>query len=115
MNKTQLYQTNLCKEILILSQRIQCTLDTMSFDTRVFYAPFKPEHMIKPKYKFSRKWYVADFHAQNYDDVRQWCKEQFGPEPKFPDAWSRWQHRYEHQIFFRDEKDYVLFLLRWGV
>ncbi len=66
------------------------------------------------KYKFSRNWYIADFDDANYKEVRAWCTEQFGPEPKFPDAWSRWQHRYAHQIHFRDEKDYNWFVLRWG-
>ena len=68
----------------------------------------------QPKYKFSRKWYIADISDADYHDVRAWCTEQFGPEDKFPNAWSRWQHRYEHQIFLRDEKDYNWFVLRWG-
>ena len=73
-------------------------------------ASFKPE----PKYKFSRDWYIAEISTNDYDEVRAWCTEQFGPEDKFPNAWSRWQHRYEHQIFLRDEKDYNWFVLRWG-
>ncbi len=66
------------------------------------------------KYKFSRNWYVADFDTANYDEVRTWCKKQFGEEDKFPTAWSRWQHRHEDQIYFRDERDYNWFILRWG-
>jgi hypothetical protein len=73
-------------------------------------ASFKPQS----KYKFSRKWYIADISDADYHDVRAWCTEQFGPEDKFPNAWSRWQHRYEHQIFIRDAKDYNWFVLRWG-
>ena len=74
----------------------------------------------KPKYNFSRDWYVADFGYEDYDDVRAWCAEQFGPDPELPDAWnrwpidSRWQHRYAQQIHFRDEKDYAWFMLRWS-
>ena len=74
----------------------------------------------KPKYNLSRNWYVADFGHEDYDDVRAWCAEQFGPEPDPPDAWSRWpidsrwQHRYEQKIHFRDEKDYAWFMLRWS-
>jgi hypothetical protein len=67
-----------------------------------------------PKYKFSREWYIANFDTEHYYEVREWCAEQFGSEPKFPDAWSRWQHRYEDQIHFRDEKDYHWFMLKWG-
>jgi len=69
----------------------------------------------KPKYKFSRaKWYVAEFNIKDYTDVVHWCTQHFGPHPKNPDAWSRWVHKYEDKIHFRDEKDYVLFCLRWS-
>lgn len=68
----------------------------------------------KSKYEFSRKWFVADFDPTYYFEVEEWCKQQFGPHPKYPDAWSRWVHTYEDQIHFRDEKDYVLFCLRWS-
>jgi predicted phage tail protein len=68
------------------------------------------------KYKFSRaKWYIAEFDATFYDEVDEWCAKQFGKHDKRPDAWSRWWHRYESSIHFRDEKDYLMFLLRWGV
>lgn len=73
--------------------------------------------LIQPqsKYKFSRaNWYVADFDPKYYYEVRKWCEQQFGPEPKNPDAWSRWIHKYEDKIHFRDEKDYILFTLRWS-
>lgn len=67
------------------------------------------------KYKFSRaKWYVVEFDEKNYSAVDQWCAEHFGPHPKRPDAWSRWWHRYETSIHFRDEDDAVLFKLTWG-
>ena len=69
-----------------------------------------------PKYKFSRaKWYEAEFDDKYYFEVDEWCTEQFGPHPKNPDAWCRWFHRDTYRIHFRDEKDYVLFCLRWGV
>ena len=67
------------------------------------------------KYKFSRKWYQAHFDSQYYFEVDAWCSQQFGPHPARPDAWSRWWHKFEDSILFRDEKDYTLFLLRWGV
>jgi hypothetical protein len=84
------YSNNLCKEIVL---------------------PMKPA----PKYKFSRaKWYEADYDWVHYDEVREWCTKQFGPHPTQQDAWSRWDHRYEGKIYFRDEKDYHWFILRWG-
>jgi hypothetical protein len=67
------------------------------------------------KYRFSRaNWYVAEFNIDDYTDVVHWCREQFGPHPCKPDAWSRWYHKYEDKIHFRDEKDYNWFMLRWG-
>jgi hypothetical protein len=85
-----LYYSNLCKEILL---------------------SMKPA----PKYKFSRaKWYEADYDWIHYGEVCKWCTEQFGPHPTQQDAWSRWGHRYEGRIYFRDEQDYLLFLLRWS-
>jgi len=86
----KIYGTNLCKEIFL---------------------PMKPA----PKYKFSRaKWYEADYDWIHYDEVRKWCTEQFGPHPTQHDAWSRWDHRYEGRIYFRDQKDYNWFVLRWS-
>ncbi len=67
------------------------------------------------KYKFSRaRWYIADFEEKNAWEVEAWCTEHFGPQDKFPGAWSRWQHMYQSQIHFRDEKDYAWFVLRWS-
>ena len=85
----KLWNDNLCKEIFL---------------------PMKPA----PKYKFSRsKWYTAEYDWRDFDGVWKWCEEQFGPHPKNPDAWSRWRHSYADTIRFRDEKDYLLFVLRW--
>jgi hypothetical protein len=84
------FQNNLCKEIML---------------------PMKPE----PKYKFSRaNWYVADYNWIHQGEVYEWCTQQFGPHPTQHDAWSRWDHRYEGKIYFRDAKDYEWFLLRWS-
>lgn len=66
------------------------------------------------KYKFSRKWYIAEFNEKYYNEVDEWCAKQFGKHDKRPDAWSRWWHKYELSIHFRDEKDYILFVLRWS-
>lgn len=107
MNKHQIYQTNLCREILLSAQQIQCTLDATG---GILYVPY-----ISPKYKFSRaNWYQAEFDVKYYEEVEEWCEQQFGPHPKNPDAWSRWWHKFEESILFRDEKDYVLFVLRWS-
>ena len=64
--------------------------------------------------KFSRNWYQAEFDDRHYFEVDAWCEQHFGPHPKNPDAWSRWWHKFEDSILFRDEKDYVLFVLRWS-
>jgi hypothetical protein len=73
------------------------------------------EQPVMNKYKFSRNWYQAQFDTKYYYEVDAWCSQQFGPHPKRPDAWSRWWHKFEDSILFRDEKDYLLFTLRWGV
>jgi hypothetical protein len=89
----------------------------MTGDTgSIFSIEYKKDTRVwsKKKYKFSRaKWYEASF-IDDYDDVRQWCIEHFGPHPRKPDAWSRWNHKYEYKILFRDEDDYILFVLKWG-
>ena len=69
----------------------------------------------EPKYKFSRaKWYEAEYDWVHYGEVNDWCKQHFGPHDIHPDAWSRWNHKYEGKILFRDEKDCVFFMLRWS-
>ena len=88
------YYNNLCKEIAL---------------------PMKPVS----KYKFSRaKWYVADIPIFQNDypkwrEMRKWMSEQFGPQDQNPDAWSRW-YSDGFVIRFRDESDYVLFMLKWS-
>ena len=89
------------------AQKQLCTLG-------FYYAPYIPKIM-KPKYQFSRaNWYEAVFGINKYTDVVQWCTKHFGPHPRNPDAWSRWNHKYEDRIFFRDSKDYGWFMLRWS-
>jgi hypothetical protein len=85
-----LYYSNLCNEIVL---------------------PMKPA----PKYKFSRaNWYVAEYDWVYQAEVLEWCKQQFGPHPQHPDAWSRWYNKYSEKIHFRDSKDYEWFILRWS-
>lgn len=47
------------------------------------------------------------------DSIRrvQWCRDQFGPESLFSN-YGRWQ-RYKEYLYFRDEKDYLFYMLRW--
>jgi hypothetical protein len=85
----KLFNNNPCKEIFL---------------------PMKPA----PKYKFSRsKWYEAKL-PRDGQGAFNWCVKQFGPEPTNPDAWSRWYFNVERKFRFRDEKDYVFFMLRWS-
>ena len=96
--------TNLCQEIIMTDTEL-CSLGY---------------NMPKPKYQFSRvKWYTVDIGrgvwklSQEYNKIIEWCTEQFGPHPNRHDAWSRWWVGVG-TMYFRDEKDYVMFLLRWG-
>jgi len=78
-------------------------------------AQYVPESM-KPekKYKFSRaNWYEAKL-PKDGQVAFIWCIEQFGPEPKYPDAWSRWYFNVNRTFRFRDSKDYEWFMLRWS-
>jgi hypothetical protein len=72
---------------------------------------------LSPKYKFTRKnWHIADMWKSDHStqDMDNWCIEIFGPQPKNPDAWCRWQRSMVGRYFFRDEQDYFLFRLRFG-
>jgi len=106
MNKLHLYQSNLCQEITMTAQAQLCTLG-------VYYAPYLP-NIMKPTYKFSRaKWYEAKL-PKDGQGAFNWCIEQFGPEPKHPDAWSRWYFNVNRTFRFRDSKDYEWCMLRWS-
>jgi len=106
MYKLQPYQANLCKEIMMTAQTQLCTLG-------FYYAPYIPKIM-KPKYQFSRNWYVAEYDWVHQGEVLEWCVKQFGTHPRNPDAWSRWVNKYSEKIHFRDSKDYEWFMLRWS-
>jgi hypothetical protein len=97
-------------------------------DAAFFYAPYIPLSMkmsalglgfTKPKYNFSRaKWYEVTIDGKNEMAATSWCEEQFGRASTQPDAWTRWHRVYTGispgNFRFRDEKDYILFTLRWS-
>lgn len=86
-----------------------------SNDVNSLYANMFTDSIPQSKYKFSRaNWYVAEYDNKHHFEVLAWCSQQFGPYPARPDAWSRWFNMYSEKIHFRDEKDYVLFMLRWS-
>lgn len=104
MLKNRIYDSNLCKEITLTGQQKLMEL------TSIWGQPMKEE-----KYKFSRaNWYQAEFNDKDYFEVDAWCEQHFGKHPTNPDAWSRWWHKFHNSILFRDEKDYILFMLRWS-
>jgi hypothetical protein len=82
---------------------------------------FLPMHPVtKPKYQFSRaKWHTVDIGngiwrlGREYNEIIEWCTEQFGKHPDKPDAWSRWWVGVG-EIHFRDEKDFVFYKLKWS-
>lgn len=98
--KIELFNNNLCQEILLTDLQ-QCTLGLTAMKK------------IK-QYQFSRaRWYEAKL-PRDAQGAFNWCVENFGPEPKNPDAWSRWYFNVERRFRFRDEQDYAWFVLRWG-
>ena len=46
-------------------------------------------------------------------DIVWWCKENFGPLKTINDWRGAWAVEWE-TIYFQNEKDYILFLLRWS-
>lgn len=69
----------------------------------------------KSKHKFSRaKWYDANFDPARYFEIKEWCTQQFGPLNTNPDAWTRWFMQSHGVMRFRDEKDAMMFILRWS-
>lgn len=46
------------------------------------------------------------------DDAYEWCCTQFGKPGKLT-PYSRW-YVHEGSVWFRDEKDYMLWVLIWG-
>lgn len=118
MYPRQIFNTNLCKEIMLTGQQI------ISRDLGFFEDQFLTNVMQKrkkPEYKFSRaKWHTAQLHgnatwvfSDEYNQVIVWCTEQFGAHPVKQDAWSRWYVGLGY-INFRDEADYILYQLRWA-
>ena len=103
INRTQLYNDNLCKEITLTAQKLLNEY-TIMWDNEP-----------KSKYSFSRNnWYEADHRYEDYDEVVAWCTEQFGPRPRRSDPWTRWVDIHIDRIRFRDAKDYEWFMLRWS-
>jgi hypothetical protein len=100
-------------EPALVAQQI-AGVQPMNLDSGAFFTPYIPKGMTS-KYKFSRaRWYAAVYNYNYYHEVFEWCTQHFGPHPGQPDARSRWSHKYEDQIQFRDEQDYMWFVLKWG-
>jgi hypothetical protein len=104
----RIMNTNLCKEI-VLSPTQLCIIGYPKTTIAL--------KKLMPKYQFSRaKWYDVHLFSKSWDPVQErldWCEQQFGPQPKRADAWTRW-YTMHTTLRFRDEKDYHWFILRWG-
>lgn len=64
---------------------------------------------------FGQPYYTAEPKGISWDAMEDWCKETFGPTPK-TGVWEplgRWYMNAE-RFWFRDEKDRMLFVLRWS-
>lgn len=98
-----------CMNMLYLYNAPVSSIGQTEVTVSVLVKPMK-----KSKYNFSRNWYVAEFDYKRYAEVIAWSTAQFGPRPRASDAWTRWFSNYGDRIFFRDEQDYMLFILRWS-
>ena len=109
-DRSEIYTTNLCQEI-VLTDPVLCQIYEIKFG----FAERTNKRNKVNQYNFSRSnWYQAEFDDRHYFEVDAWCEQHFGRHPSNPDAWSRWWHKFHNSILFRDEKDYVLFMLRWS-
>lgn len=109
-----IYNNNLCKEVTLTGQEYLQIVELKMGFANLATDRIKQRKKVE-QYKFSRaKWYEGKFDWRKYEEVHNWCEQHFGKHPKRPDAWSRWNHMYEDMILFRDEKDYMLFVLRWS-
>ena len=101
----RIMNVNLCKEIVLTLDQ-QCIIGYPKTTIAL--------KKLMPKYQFSRaKWYEAKL-PRDQQAAFAWCVKQFGPEPKNTDAWTRWYFNVDRTFRFRDEKDYVMFILRWS-
>jgi hypothetical protein len=109
-----IYDNNLCKEITLSGQEYLHLVELKMGFANLATDRIKQRKKVK-QYKFSRaEWYVAEFDWVRQAEVLAWCRQQFGPHPNNPDAWSRWYNKYSEKIHFRDAKDYEWFVLRWS-
>ena len=114
---------NPCGEIYLKRNNINDILSVQPMTGpvgKIFTMKYK--YTPKSKYNFSRaKWYEADremvktksAYVKFSTEQFSWCVAQFGPAPDYPDAWSRW-YMINDRYRFRDEKDYIWFMLRWS-
>lgn len=109
-----IYNNNLCREITLSGQEYLHLVELKMGFANLATDRIKQRKKVR-QYKFSRaNWYQAEFDDRYYFEVDAWCSQHFGPHPARPDAWSRWWHKFENSILFRDEKDYTWFMLRWS-
>lgn len=61
-------------------------------------------------------WYMADLFNTNHawNEINKWCYQQFGPRSAVPTPDARWINHLNSTWCFRDESDYLLFMLRWS-
>ena len=78
----------------------------------------------KSKYQIRHvKWYEYEMwepfprttpvNQDRVNAILKWCNEQFGPANSITDVLARWSLSYSI-LRFRDEKDYIFFMLKWA-
>lgn len=58
----------------------------------------------------------------NFDQMLDWCEKQFGGRKEIHGVYQAEMYRWCYeiigfglkQIYFRDERDYLFFILKWG-
>lgn len=59
--------------------------------------------------RYWKHYIVIDFSESEYLEARVWCKKQFG---KIGYRWGN--YKWEQEFCFKNQKDYVAFLLKWS-
>lgn len=70
---------------------------------------------------FRKLQYSTLIDAKKHSDAKEWCQKQFGKRWEAIDGrdgvwtmfWAGPNHHNKYIFHFVDEKDYVLFILRW--
>lgn len=105
-------------EMVVMSAGRQTGKSQMAEYMKMFYQMYYqevPSLELSDGKVFDQPYYTVQPKGIPWYEMEPWCRETFGPTPEFG-AWepnARWYMNAE-RFWFRDEKDRMLFVLRWS-